>query len=390
MFGLRLILILAVVGGLIAFIGDKLGSKIGKKKLSVFGLRPYHTSVLMTVITGILIASITLITMAVASDSARTAMFGMEKLQNELVTLNQEKAQAAAVLAQAQADVAEKNKDISDLDQQIKASAAEKAAIEQQLTAARQNYEVAQSKLQQAQTAVSELSQSKQSLEGEVNNLEQMTDRLKRGILAIREGQVIFRSGEVVYAGVLKGNLNAEENNRQLQLFLAAANEVALQRMGVDTEEKVQAIWLPNEVLDEAAASIKAAPANVFVRLRTVANIIAGEPAVCALELAADTRIYKDDALIFSKEIDLQQSEGSMNGAILGFLADVNRVAVAAGVIPDPLTGKVGNMDAGTMVETGEKMAKLGDKVILKAYAKGDINASGPVLLRLEVEDVGA
>ncbi len=39
MFGLRLILILAVVGGLIAFIGDKLGSKIGKKKLSVFGLR---------------------------------------------------------------------------------------------------------------------------------------------------------------------------------------------------------------------------------------------------------------------------------------------------------------------------------------------------------------
>lgn len=38
MFGLRLILILAVVGGLIAFIGDKLGSKIGKKKLSVFWL----------------------------------------------------------------------------------------------------------------------------------------------------------------------------------------------------------------------------------------------------------------------------------------------------------------------------------------------------------------
>jgi hypothetical protein len=46
-------------------------------------------------------------------------------------------------------------------------------------------------------------------------------------------------------------------------------------------------------------------------------------------------------------------------------------------------------MDAGTMVETGEKMAKYGGKVILKAYAKGDINASGPVLLRLEVENAG-
>ncbi|MEG0970624.1 MAG: DUF3084 domain-containing protein, partial [Acidaminococcaceae bacterium] len=35
MFGYNLILMLAIVGGIIAFIGDKLGSKIGKKRLSV-------------------------------------------------------------------------------------------------------------------------------------------------------------------------------------------------------------------------------------------------------------------------------------------------------------------------------------------------------------------
>ena len=84
MFGLRLIIILAVVGGLIAFIGDKLGSKIGKKKLSVFGLRPYYTSVLMTVITGVLIAATTIIVMAISSDSARTAMFGMERFAGRI------------------------------------------------------------------------------------------------------------------------------------------------------------------------------------------------------------------------------------------------------------------------------------------------------------------
>ena len=38
MFGIRLMFLLAVMGGLIAYIADKLGSKIGKKKLSVFGL----------------------------------------------------------------------------------------------------------------------------------------------------------------------------------------------------------------------------------------------------------------------------------------------------------------------------------------------------------------
>ena len=133
-------------------------------------------------------------------------------------------------------------------------------------------------------------SQAKQSLEGEVTNLEQMTERLRRGILAIREGQVVFRSGEVVYAGVLKGSLNDEENSRQMQLFLATANEVTLHRMGIEAEEPVQAIWMPNEVIEEALTRIKAAQGNIFVRVRTVANIIAGAPAVCTLELAADNR----------------------------------------------------------------------------------------------------
>ncbi|HBS58399.1 MAG TPA: DUF3084 domain-containing protein, partial [Firmicutes bacterium] len=43
MFGISLIAVLAVMGGMIAYIGDKIGTKVGKRKLSVFGLRPKHT-----------------------------------------------------------------------------------------------------------------------------------------------------------------------------------------------------------------------------------------------------------------------------------------------------------------------------------------------------------
>ena len=78
MFGIRLMFLLAVMGGLIAFIADKLGSKIGKKKLSVFGLRPHDTSVLLTVLSGVLIALFSVGILAVSSESARTALFGMK------------------------------------------------------------------------------------------------------------------------------------------------------------------------------------------------------------------------------------------------------------------------------------------------------------------------
>ena len=87
MFGIRLMFLLAVMGGLIAYIADKLGSKIGKKKLSVFGLRPHDTSVLLTVLSGVLISLFSVGILAVSSESARTALFGMEKLQKELSRL---------------------------------------------------------------------------------------------------------------------------------------------------------------------------------------------------------------------------------------------------------------------------------------------------------------
>ena len=50
MHGVILIAVMILTGGAIAFIGDKLGTKIGKKRLSIFGLRPRHTSIIVTII----------------------------------------------------------------------------------------------------------------------------------------------------------------------------------------------------------------------------------------------------------------------------------------------------------------------------------------------------
>ena len=77
MYGVFLILVLIVTGGAIAFIGDRLGSKIGKKRLSVLGLRPRHTSILITILTGICITTLTFGVMAAASENVRTALFGL-------------------------------------------------------------------------------------------------------------------------------------------------------------------------------------------------------------------------------------------------------------------------------------------------------------------------
>ncbi len=41
---------LLVAGGSIAFMGDRLGRYMGKRRMTIFGLRPRHTALLFTVI----------------------------------------------------------------------------------------------------------------------------------------------------------------------------------------------------------------------------------------------------------------------------------------------------------------------------------------------------
>lgn len=90
MYSLILISAVIIISGLIAFVGDRVGLKIGKKRVTIFGLRPHHTAIVITIISGILIAIITVSILAISSNDVRTALFGMEELKEKLSYLSRE------------------------------------------------------------------------------------------------------------------------------------------------------------------------------------------------------------------------------------------------------------------------------------------------------------
>ena len=45
-FGWVMLLVLAIMGGIIAYLGDKIGSRVGKKKIKLFGLQLVKLKVL--------------------------------------------------------------------------------------------------------------------------------------------------------------------------------------------------------------------------------------------------------------------------------------------------------------------------------------------------------
>lgn len=88
---LRVLLVVAfgaALSGLVAFLGNKLGRYVGRRKMSVFGLRPRYTSNLITVWTGALIFLVTLGVMSAASREVRLALTGFAELQKQKEVLD--------------------------------------------------------------------------------------------------------------------------------------------------------------------------------------------------------------------------------------------------------------------------------------------------------------
>lgn len=88
-YGIPLILFLVSIGGGIAYLGDRVGMRLGRRRLTLFGLRPRHSSIVVTVVTGAFIAAFSLAVLAVASKDVQTALFHMEELRAELAQMSE-------------------------------------------------------------------------------------------------------------------------------------------------------------------------------------------------------------------------------------------------------------------------------------------------------------
>jgi hypothetical protein len=85
---------ITVLAGAIAYIGDRVGHRVGRARLTLFGLRPKYTSTVVAIGTGMLIAlCVTLIALG-ASRYVQTAFFHLNELNDRI---NQLQAEADAL-----------------------------------------------------------------------------------------------------------------------------------------------------------------------------------------------------------------------------------------------------------------------------------------------------
>jgi hypothetical protein len=93
MSGIIVVLLIVVLAGTIAYVGDRVGHQVGRRRLTLFGLRPKYTSTIVAVGTGMLIALIVTGGALAASNYVRTAFFRLGSLTSRI---NELQAQALA------------------------------------------------------------------------------------------------------------------------------------------------------------------------------------------------------------------------------------------------------------------------------------------------------
>jgi len=346
--GVKILIIIALMGGLIAYMGDKLGTKVGKRRMSLFGLRPKHTSIIVTIVTGLLVAAATVGVLSFTSQSVRTALFGMDQLRADMKHLNEEVAAKTQELIRGKA-LLEQNK--QELEERM-------AEIEQ----IRREVEATKAELASAQAA------------------------LQNGIIHLREGTILFQVDQLLAQAVVRPGLSAEDSNATIKHIIDDTNQLVLRRLGIEDQGQA-VVYVDRQNIEVATQKLIDSKTPMVVQVVAAGNIISGEPAVALIQVYPQQFIYKNNEVIHSTVMD---GGSNAQASMLQFLKQVNEKAKAKGVIPDSLSGDIGTIPGDDLFTAIRRVSTMHGKVHVEAYVDGDTYSSGPVHLKLRITQMPA
>ncbi len=262
MYSLILVFTVIIISGLIAFVGDWIGLKIGKKRVTIFGLRPHHTAIVITIISGILIAIITVTILAISSNDVRTALFGMKELKEKLFYLSQEVELRNIQLSSTKEDLEEKTTQLQEMEEKY-----------QELS---EDIKNKTDQLEELLIIREGLIEEKDKLTKEVEELNATIKALYSGITWIREGEVILGSEEQIALTIIQGQRPIEEIKKELFDFLNEASNKAI-AMGAKKDERTNQIFIiSQEEFEDITQKIYDSDKEMIVRLLSSINVVKG------------------------------------------------------------------------------------------------------------------
>lgn len=253
-----LITAILILGGVIATVGDRIGTRVGKKRLSLFNLRPKKTAVLVTILTGIGISASTLASLFLVDEGLRKGVFELEDIQRDL-TLKREQLQGTTQnleitkneLEEARKQQAQAEKDLQIINRSLQAVNTKQRQTQAQLN---------QTLKQQARTQA--------LLQGTETKLNQVANRYKQ---AIEELQNIIdeRNNQIKEINQLR----AERRRLYLEAKLALEQaEAAINKRDRELDKRQEAIEKRDQKIAQLDKQIQERNSEIAAREKMIAQ----------------------------------------------------------------------------------------------------------------------
>ncbi len=220
-----LILAILVLGGLLATLGDRLGTKVGKARLSLFKLRPKQTATVVTIITGTIISASTLGILFATSKSLRVGIFQLdEKLKElrearqELTEVNLQKTQVEQQLAQAEKEQTQAQKKLDAINQYLQQAINRQSETAVKLNQTESKLSQIETDFQRAKTQLGLIESQYQRAQSQLATFSDQAQNLRREIQKLQaERQELLRQREEVQLQIAQRDQAIAKREAEIQ-----------------------------------------------------------------------------------------------------------------------------------------------------------------------------
>ncbi|WP_411876555.1 DUF3084 domain-containing protein [Vulcanococcus limneticus] len=394
MSGWLLILALLVLGGALSTLGDRLGTRVGKARLSLFQLRPRKTAVLITVLTGSLISALSLGLMLLVSERLRVGLFQLDQIEHRLRKSRQALGRSQEELQRSQAELATSR-------QELRSAESGRRQAQVRLGQAERRSQALRSELQPLVRQRAALEQERDRLSKDISakdtdirrnraELEKVTQRIAAGakelkqletnLIALRRGDVVISSGQTL--ATAKINLQKASQAREvIEALLRQANLAAYQRVLPGEQPNRQILLVPRGDIAKLEEIISRRGSWV-VSLVSAANVLKGERQVLAFpDVRPNRQVIRRGEQMATTVLEGEETgPEAVRSRLNLLLAAAFTKAQRQGSLADGL-----QFDVGSFNRLGLELSNrpAGQQVRLEAVAGRDSDIADPVVVEL-------
>ncbi len=373
----KLVVLTLLAGGVLSILGDRIGMKFAKRRVTLWGLRPKYTSSILTAFTGTLISLFVIVILAIVSESVRTSLFSMHFIQRQIADLTKQ-------LQDSRNEQQVSSLMIMDAQRQLDARQRELDSAQARLSETQKELSGKQSELTELQSRAEELRRATEQLSAERAQLEESVRNVRETLANLQEGRIVAFSDERLAQEVIpEGVSDKAEVTRALdRLDERVRYEVARRASSVPATVVVDVDAGSRE---RAVSRILAYDSRKVVRAIASRNITAGETVRVEYRVYESSLVFSAGEALITRVVNFSPAPDSSEDILSFLLRRLNVMSTASGIITDTLTGMVGGIPANDFYDAVERIATTPAPLRITLFAAGDIYSEGPVSVKIDV-----